>query len=59
MAYKKTRDEMMERYNSSSSKLVTCLFDTPDDKLVMRMEDIMEVERHIFEDIEINIPKKI
>lgn len=55
--FKNTRDELMKKYNSSSSQLVSCLFDTPDDKLIMRLSDITEVQRHVFEDIEINIPR--
>nr|WP_296099768.1 LicD family protein [uncultured Mediterraneibacter sp.] len=55
--FKNTRDELMKKYNLSSSQLVSCLFDTPDDKLIMRLSDITEVQRHVFEDIEINIPR--
>lgn len=56
--YKQKRDTIMKRFNESDSKIVTCLFDNPDDRLIMNIDDISETFRHSFEDIEISIPCK-
>ena len=55
---KNKRNQLMKKYNNTNSELISCLFDVPDDRLVMRKDQIEDLIRVPFEDIEIDIPRK-
>lgn len=57
---KRIRDELLRKYDDNNTYYVANLFDGIDkfgDRFLFERTSFEEVERHVFEDIEVNIPK--